>query len=370
MTRSFVDVHFEGGRADGVTEAQIHQGEFEHERAVLMVERAKATSKRFKSGAPVRIDWGYLPKRKRTFYGYINHVEPIENPAAELRGDQLLKVVCVGPTWVFKDGGYLTYRNMTAPLMIKKIAEEMRFDTRHIKPHSKVWPVEHQGGRSQWEFMVHCARQIGWTLFARGLELHCLDRQTAVTQSQSSAPILIPAIAGGHVQRLKSSLGAASPTGGDLRVRDAYGINPRTGNVLARRNKADSDRPMFRAAALAPSFGTSVVDMPFESLGEVESKLSAAESLNRMPIEAHLEGASDPRVSVGRTVYVAGMNEADNGHWYVRSAVHKIRGLNDTSMTLKLGRDTESQLTSVVPVGVAPPVPRGARLVNRQWVLG
>lgn len=364
-------VSFDGVPAEGVQQIRLIEAEYEHERAVITVERDTPSAKRFKSGAPVSIAWGFeAPGLGRSFIGYVNHVEPDYHPGAGQ--ELLLRVVCVAPTWLFKDSGYATHRNKTGPSVVKAVAQTGRFGVTHIQADTQVWPVFHQGGKSDWDFMVECAKKAGWTLFARGMDIYCLDRKKAVAATRATAPVLTPSIGGGPISEFTSQLGASSPGGGVLAARQGHSVNPRTGRAIRWSNKANSDRPMFGAPGTTPAFTSGTPDLTFESLGEADRQLRAAESQNRLHVTAEAAGVSVPKARVGSAVVMDGfVSDMDNGPWYVSAAEHVYRPpLEQSTMRLTLGRDSlyagDRSPQSPTPV----PPSRGARLVNRQWVLG
>lgn len=365
-------VFFESGLARGVKEISILHAEYQHERAVVTVEKDAATSKRFATGAPVSIVWGFAPTYLTTFYGYANHIAPIHKPT-ELRdeGGALMRVVCVAPTWVFKDTDYLTFRNLSAPQAVKKVAERFRFGLTNIQPQAVAWPVLHQQGRSYWDFMVECAQKAGWTLFGRGMDLHCLDRKQSVASDAGRVPTLRSRELGGSVIEFRPQHGSNTPAGGTLAVREAYGVNPKTGQLLYSRDGADSERPMYNAAPQTPTFHQGMTDVVYEGLGEGYGKLQAGARANRLSIEATMLCEAHPHVRVGSSINLKGFGAGNDGAWFVVGTEVRLKPALDTLMSVRLGRDTSNSAAFVVPpVTQVAGRPRHARLVNRKWVLG
>lgn len=352
--------------ADGVEDVHLLEAEYQHERAVIHVRSLAPTSKRFASGAPVSVLWGRPPGRSRWFLGYVNHTEPLHS--SDRPDDPLLKVVCVGVTSPAKSQGYRTFRNVSPTAAVKALATEMRFDLTHIAPYASNSAVLHQSGKSDWEFMVECAKQAGYTLFSRGTALYCMDRGTLIERSASVSPVLAPTTKGGDVQHFVPARGASTPQGGDLAVRGAFAVNPRSGALLSTTVR-DTGRPLFGSTPVVPVKTKAQTDIVFSDMADAYEQLNAAARADGLPIAATLVGKANPRCRVGKTVALAGFGPDGDGLWYVTAAEQTVGAAERSEMVLTLGRDTEMPAFNVrtPPVSSAPPA-RGARLLTGRWV--
>jgi hypothetical protein len=154
-------------------------------------------------------------------------------------------------------------------------------------------------------------------------------------------------------------------------VREAYGVNPRNGQLLYSRDGANAERPLYNAAALTPAFYQGMTAVVYEGLGEGQGKLQASARENRLAVTATLVGESHPHVRVGGSVNVVGFGAGNDGAWYVSAVDHDLKLRSKKTMRLSLGRDTADSAAFVVaPALSTVPATRGVRLVNGRWVLG
>jgi hypothetical protein len=374
MTKTpFANVSLDGGTAfaQGVRSVRTIEAEFAHERCVILLDSKEPTSKRFASGAPVLVEWGINPAPRRHFIGYVSHTEPLHRPGSttERGGEALVQVVCVAPTWVTKDQGLATFRNVPATHAVKTVGESFRFGVSNVARSSRIEPTLHQGGRSGWEFMVDCARKAGFTLFARGLHLYCLDRKDLIQRGVTQAPWLVSTALGGTVTEMTPNLGATAPES-EHAVREAHAVNPRTGTLIGLRNSGQTEKPVFAQVGAPPGFTKARTALPVADIGEAKSALGAEERLHRLAVTATLVGKSHPSARVGGVVVVQGYGKDADGYWYVSAATHTYEGPQRQEMTLRLARDSATASMSLpsVPTPVAS-AGRSARLVGGRWVL-
>jgi hypothetical protein len=363
-------VSFASGAPMAVKELRVIQAEYHHERVQVTVDLSSPSSKRYQTGTPVRVDWGIPPKHMQTFVGYVNHATPEHRPVEDRSdGGGKLRVVLVAPSWVLKDGDYQTFRNVSAATAVRQVAESFRLGTRNIHQHPTRHAVLHQQGRSFWEFMVECAQRMGWTLYARGMELHCLDRKQSALLTRFP-PVLRSPVLGGSVREFRPKVGANAPGGGSLLVREGYGVNPRSGAVLYSRDDGGTEKALFNTPGLAPAFRRGSADSSFSDLGEGYDTLQSKSKANQLAVEATFTATVHPNVRVGGTVVMEGFGDGSDGGWYVTAVEHILRAAGRSEMRVTVGRDTARSDTFLVPQLLAESAaPRGARLVNQRWVL-
>jgi hypothetical protein len=362
-------VSFAGAPAVGVTEATFRHAEFEHEQALLVLEgRAATRAQALMSGSPMLITWGSSARPLRALAGYVSHIKPGFGLASGNKGpDKKLGVYCVGASYLLKQGGYYTGRNVTAPVPVRLAAEQFRMETTFIDQHSQIWPVLAQAGRSHWQFLVECAKRMGWTLYVHGTTLYCHERTAALRLSQT-APVFSGTT--GSLHDFHNSVGATSPEGGAARDRHAYGVNPRTGVLLRHTNKANTSKPVFGTTPIKPLFGQGQTALVVDTLAEAHDRLKGEELGNRLTVEASMTGTGDQSVRVGRALGITGLSVNDNGYWYVKEYTQTIRTSLERApvftIEATLGRDSERGY--VIPPPGPQKAARGSRLVSGRWV--
>lgn len=346
----------------------LTQSEFQHELAVIEVPSFSVDSKRYQTGTPVTLAWGTSPTNGRTFVGYVSHTEPVYRVEGNEDGEtDWRKVVCVGATFVLKDGDYSGYKDVSVPTVVRAICERYRLDASHVQTHARVFGSLSQNGRSFWDFLVDLAQKIGYVLYARGTSLYFHDRLSAVSNVRGNIPAFSPK--GGGLNNFKSQIGATTPTGGDLFDRFGFGVNAETGAVITAQRKAVATRPVLGRVPYYAVHQRGDANLSFGSAAEGDDALAAKALSNQLPISAKIEVGGHTNVRVGGVVQLNGLDLTNSGLWYVKHVRHEITPKSYIT-TAEIGRDATTAVT-LPPTGPAlvTNLERGSRLNGLQWVV-
>jgi hypothetical protein len=347
--------------------AEIRHSEMNHEIVVFSIDAFSVDTKRYQSGVPVQLQWGDGPTTMQVFYGYVSHVEPEFNGGGlSTMQTSYKRIYCVGASYVFKDGGYLGFKDVTAGTVVRRIASDFRFSPGLIQENPRTFGTLAQSGRSNWEFLADLAGKLGYVVYARGTDLAFHDRLSAVVKFQGAVPIY--GKDGSTITKFESSVGKTTPTGGDLANRSVAGINPRTGQQLVGQQLSSAQRPLLGQEGLSALFTRGETGVPVDSLAEAQEHLTAVSTANQLPVTAKLVGEGNPRVKVGGVLFVDGLDHVNNGLWYVTGVRHIFEGVSNYTTEAAVGRDGLVASTQLPATGTSAGPQRGSRLVNGQWV--
>lgn len=355
----YADVTFSSDRPwPLVTEVYFSMGEYRHDVAMITVPVDTPDAGRYVSGRPLSIAWGNSVQRSDNWYGYINHVEPLYS---ELGDEPRLQVYCIGATRVFRGENSKQWKSRTIPQVITDIASKKRFRV-ESDPHTTVWPTLTQHGESDWKFMVGLAQRIGYTLTSVGTTLQLRKRSTSMKNDGLAIPVLSPSLF--TLNELKTSYGATSPQGGDLAMREVWGVDMRRNQPIYKKQSPPS--PKFGTASAEPVHNRIVTGHVASSLAEASAKLEGLAEANRLYISGAATAPGNVRVRAGALVFVKDVSLADWGFWFVKGVEHTIQG-HDHTMEIDLGRDSVGSDRVTDPPTVTSRAPSPARLIGGVW---
>lgn len=355
-----------GGLVEGVRSLRYTHAEFQHEIVQCEIPRTRANVRRYSSGTPVQITWGLSIAMKHTFVGYVSNVDPQFSSQDMTNGNERsLTLVCIGASYMLKDGGFLTMKSVSASTVARRLGESTRFDTTNVQAHPYLAPLWAQAGRSAFSFLNDLAHESGYTHYVRGLSLYFHDRLRALS-TLGAAPLFTPRSQGGWLLDFDGSLGTTTGSGGDLLRRTAHGVNPRTGKEFAAVNNGGTRRPLLGRERMTPMFSGGAT-LVADDYGDAASRLSAIEGTNELALQAKIRTRGSMRVYVGGAVQIQGLDSANDGLWFVSSVEHYLTAKQEFVTKATIGRDALGGV--VLPPQPARTISRGARLVNSKWVL-
>jgi hypothetical protein len=132
------------------------------------------------SGDPVVFTWN-SGQIDRTYLGYVTQVYPTTV------ADNMTKITCLSPTYVLKDANQKIFKNVTADMVVKKIAEKYGLKVVTDK-HPRVFASIVQAGQSDWQILRRLAKQTGFTLTVINTTIYFVSKNRLANASRSSAP--------------------------------------------------------------------------------------------------------------------------------------------------------------------------------------
>lgn len=303
--------------------ARVVQCEFGHDLAEMEIRRDALSSRRYRTGFPVRLIWGLYPSAINNLLGYIHHIEPIINSNSNTARN---RVVIIGATFALKQERQRVWSAVYPEQIARQIARENGFA---IRVDASRYPMDSlvQSNNSDWSFLSDLAKKVGFTFFAIGSELQFRDRTRVFSEERNRAV---------YFRRGQNVINFQPAYGEDNEdrpaVRQIHGITP-TGEVFGARQTALIEGEPGLPAPLFSEQETVSVD----SLARARDALRAAHARSALYYRAELEAPGNPRVRQGAVVVVEGYGARFDGFWYVTEVEHLLSRAN-YHMRVQLGR--------------------------------
>ena len=349
----------------GPNEVTVTQQEFAHDIALIQIWAGDADADSFTSGMPMILTFG-RPDVKRAFYGYVNHVRRVNNSFANMSTTDRnsIWVTCVGASWYMKQSGTQVFQSQTASQIVQTVATQFNLDA-SITPDSTVWPTIQMAGMSYWQLCTMLAQRIGYTFYCNGTQVYFKPRQTN--------PASITGLVASYDYRgdpaglpvFTPTLGATSPSGGQLLNRVQGGVDPRTNQVIFSQVSGNPSPITLGPTVNQPIF-TSIEQSTVGNQTEANAKTMGAGQLNQLYLTATATSVGNPLISQGALIYVANANGSQNGLWFTEKAVHHIDKTTYTT-DLTVGRDSLGE-SATISGSLSVENPPNALLVNSKWV--
>jgi phage protein D len=273
---------------------------------------------------PITMNWGMAPLDVRTFYGYVNHHEIVEEGGASF-----LRVFCLGTSMPLNNPNPSSWNNVSASYVARRVAE--RHHLRAVLHQSTaILPYWAQGTESDFTMMKRLADQAGFRFWVDGSTLYFLNPDILVRLPQmNSVPTYAMDRNAIHVDNLKSihlidgSL-APRPTGESAKVQQVYGID--ANNNLIRATSA----PTIADRGLTTPTATEISNKAVSSLAEARQITDASASRGAwVTTKATMEGAATLRPGDLANLRGEALHSDYHGLWLVKDGVHVIEPNKD-----------------------------------------
>jgi len=344
----------------------ITQQEYAHDTAVMQFWGGDVEDAALASGTPMALSFGSLGGT-RSFYGYVNHAtrtNTASSLARTLTDRNAVTVTCVGASWPMKAVGTQGWSSVTVSQIAEGIASEFHFSTQ-VAPDKTLWPSRQMSGNTYWQFCVGLAQLIGYTFYVSGTQLVCKPRNTNPAALPTVTAIYDYKTNPAGIISFIPTLGANSPSGGQLATRQLAGVNPRTTQLVFSQVSGSPSPTSLGGVVNSPPF-TQVHHATINSQQEANAVTNGAGALNQLYLTATAQVSGNAMISQGSLVYIQNANGSQNGLWFVTKAVHS---LTPTSFVtdLTLGRDS---LGGAPSLSILPQiqVPAATTLRNQVWV--
>ena len=323
------------------TQVEILQGEFLHDTAVVTLRGANMSDPTLQPGVVVSIGYGWYHFQVEQFYGYIDHIEShyqrLTSDAAEYHD-----VVCIGASYVLKDPYVGSWMSVQASALVQQIAVSYGLSTL-VEVDDTTWPQLSAPGDSAWTFLVTMAQKLGFTFACNKTLLRFTSVDLAMVQNVNTMSVFNSANSALNanyetIMSFSALQGEATGINGTRAVRQAGGIDLRTGQMVLITDDTTSIRPI--AASVPPPFFTmQESDLVISDQFQGQAALAGVQQQNRFHYLAEAKLTGDTSVVQGVPIVLSGLGEKDNGIWWVQEVCHHFE-YAVYYMTVKLGRDS------------------------------
>lgn len=322
---------------------------------------------------PVHLRYGWYTDDSADWHGYVASSRVLASETDPRYGYAVQVPVVytlLGASMLTQNRRNRTWRGTTASAAARQIAREYNLQPR-VDPSDTVFEQSTQAS-SDWQYLGDLADRIGYRLYCDNTALWFVDRRTVAQAPDGSVPAFWQRKAPGVIDSLRefsAVVGDTDPAGG-LRARYETTAFNRTSNILTESTYAQS-RTTAQGQAVAPLLTNQFSVRPADSYASAQRLLGA--EADWLWVEARATVNGDPRLKPGSVVELrgAGIGDANEGLWMVRSAVHKL-GINHLypqkstyTTTLVVGRSDDRSLD--LGVQSRPQTPAPTVLVSGRW---
>ena len=322
---------------------------------------------------PVHLQYGWYADDSADWYGYVASSRVLASETDSKYGYAVQVPVVytlTGASMPMQTRRNRTWRDTTASAAARQLSREYNLQPR-VDTVATVTAQSTQAS-SDWQYLADWADRIGYRLYADGTTLWFVRRSTVMQTPDGTWPVFWQRKAPGFIDSLRTFsavLGDTDPAGG-LRARFQTTAFNRTSNVLTH-STYTQDRTTAQGQSVDPLLAAQYSVRPADSYAQSQRLLGA--EADYLWVEAQAVTNGDPRLKPGALVELrgAGIGDANEGLWMVRSAVHSLcinhlypqKSTYDT--TLVVGRNDARGLN----VGVLgrPTTPAPAVLVSGRW---
>lgn len=313
-------------------------------------------------GSPIKIRYGSMNGGTREFVGYINYIRPI------LKHDDYydFDIIAAGASKILRTTAARTWKARTVPEIVSEVAREFRLNP-IVEPHSLRRPTTAMRGESYWEFLSDLTLQIGFGLWADGVNLYAASIGKLATESKSNTPVVT---AFGFAGMTDAERENASPL---LSFKTNAGLYTETGPYTGNQALSVAVAPVGNTnsgVTKAPKSGTKrkkVVTSSYVkpikgkvSHSRLESDLLAAGAAENgmLAIDGHLVCGGHSSIRPYSLIYLDTQDYSASGYWIVKSVTHEF----------PVGDHTHYQCQATVSTDSLAPstdsMPTGLRTIN------
>lgn len=333
LTKYSVEFPLSGSTGVLMPMVEIRQSQGSHDVAVVSYGgKLDNMHKSFTTGAPVKIRWSNRWGSNQ-FVGYVHHVR------AHFGSDNYTSdVVCVGASFPLISVKQRSFTNVTADLVVRKIAMEhgLRAVT---EPHPRIYETVLQPTISDWALLCRLAKETGYVLRANQTRIEFLSRATFEAQNKPMAQILTMTSGVSNSTSTLSTMFDFDPIIGDYLPeigvsntrKSVRAVDPATGQTVS----------LERGLGLNDVSGifTKPVDTVTNSIQDAQASLDATVEASRFTYRARVSSVGSPVTSPDKMVYLKGLPNPYEGYWTVLSVVHRITDTSRYLMDFQVGSD-------------------------------
>jgi phage protein D len=275
---------------------------------------------------PVHLQYGWYADDSADWYGYVASSRVVANETDPRYGYAVQVPVVytlTGASMPMQTRRNRTWRGTTPSAAARQIAQEYNLQPR-VDATAHVVEQSTQAS-SDWQYLNDLADRTGYRLYCDNTSLWFVSRGTVMQSPDGTWPVFYQRKAPGVIDSIReftAVLGDTDPAGG-LRARYETVAYNRTSTVLTESTYAQP-RTTVQGDAVTPMLTSQYNTRPADSYAQSQRLLGA--EADWLWVEARAVTNGDPRLKPGALVELrgAGLGDANEGLWMVRSAVHKL----------------------------------------------
>jgi phage protein D len=316
---NYVSVTFPNASIDPtyVYSLTLQQKFYEHEVLSMTFKDWAYSFDNVKPGTPVEIQMRSA-KDSREFYGYVHHVEADKTP-----GRDFATIHCVGGSFPLKQSSQLSYKNVTANMVVEEIANKHGL-VAIADPHPRLFPQIAHPGLTDWQMLVKLAKQVGWGLRTENTEVYFQPLLEDYKTYRAQAPRFFQRPVGhgfGGIYSFNPVVGDSINYDGDVKAAVAVaGVDKTTKSAV--KSAKQKRRKVTRRSSQDEFFDRYNTDAVAPSLEIMEYEAEAAELRNAFPYRATVKVIGQTRLRPGMPVFLGNLGKDYSGFWTVLGTEH------------------------------------------------
>lgn len=269
----------------------------------------------------MKLDWGIQPTDVRTFYGYVNHHEILDEFHAMKRSFARVRVFCVGTSLLMNQPSTRSWTSVTPSYVCRLLARQ--YGMRSVIHQSKyVESYIGQGTLSDFALLKKLADDTGFKLWVDGSTLQFLNPEVLISTPQAT---FVPSFTMNRIDGITDSLkkvkviaGSLAPRDQDSSVVNVFGIDMNT-NVPIKLTGAQT----FETYSMTAPTRTVVHPNGVSSLEEARKVIEAA-VWNNVWAEMRADVSPVSNLRPGDICNIGGtaLHPDYQGIWLVNGATH------------------------------------------------
>lgn len=376
MLRPFCRVEFATlAESPDLISARIIRAAYSHEIVILRFKSRNLSSRNFRSDIPVTLTWGFYPRYREEFVGYVHHVDD------EIRQEQgsptmpSIDVVAVGATRPLRNERPRNWGTTRLSNVVETAALEARLGY-DVDPSTQVYETLMQSSQSLWSFLVEHAQQEGMLLGAQGTRVFLWDMDERMPVLKKHAPVF--SYRSNDVRSFEPVLGEMNPSENEAATREAYALSLSGGE----RGRFSGTMSGFSTGIDAygqslsgflnpePKFGSVRAGEVLSSPSDVREELSVTQKRTERIYQAKIDLMAWPPLRPGDPMVIDGYGSRQSGYWITDRIEFKLNTEKITTNAEVSRRESRDTGERPGAPGTKSPYRRRVRfrLVGGRWV--
>lgn len=321
---------------------KLKQDRYKHDVGKVTFKNWDLSEKIIPPGTPILITLRSI-KGEKSYPGFVHHVKKVMETEK-----RFIEVTFIGASHRMKQKRKKVWKKVTVSQVAKRIAKSYKFAF-DITNHPRVFSQLSQHGESDWEFLVKCAKKIGYYFRVDGtvLILKPIDeffnryKNHASSYYLSSAALTPNNIKGSDLYSFTPIVGESIPFSDATKSAKSFdGINPYTKKINSYTSQKNTKGK--RINKKPPIFDSFDVDTVVPGNDIAKSHAFAFDELVKFPYRATGVVIGSPRLIPGMPIYLTGIGTDYTGYWILLSVEHVVHYISLT----------ETKYSTVIEVGI------------------
>lgn len=333
---------------------ELRDGVGSHQIAVVDFPMPKARVSMPTEGTPVSVTWGTFPTNTHSFFGYVNHAEPVLT-----KTESFVRFYLIGTSLPLNNVDSGMWQEVTGSFIAREIAAKHGLRA-VVNKSTEILDRWVQGNESDFKMLSRLADRVGFDFWIDASTLYFLD------PNQSGARVGVLGferlVKGENLLSFEALDGSLAP--GGMSITEAFGIDAATGGLL----RTSSVRTLNDRGMTLPNR----VVRPSLTIGSLHEGARVSEGLadRGVWVTAQVTIRPDASIRIGDVVEVSGelIPMGYRGNWIVKAAVRVMDAEGvETTLTLTRNQREKQTFTRKAPIKAEFPFTEPVLRDGQKW---